>query len=170
MQLVAYERYQGAALTLAGEKIALEVVRHHRLIETYLMDAMGYTWDQVHDEADRLEHAISEEFEDRIARILGNPTHDPHGDPIPTKEGAVAATSRATLFDAAPGRRLRIQRVRDEDPALLKQLAALGLTPQTQLSVSRAPDASGAIQITRADGSQCDVRRDIADHVFVVEI
>jgi DtxR family transcriptional regulator, Mn-dependent transcriptional regulator len=170
MKLVAYERYQGAVLTPAGEKIALEVVRHHRLIETYLMEAMGYSWDQVHDEADRLEHAISEEFEDRIARILGNPTHDPHGDPIPTKDGAVAATSHATLFDATPGRDLRIQRVRDEDPALLKQLAALGLVPQTRICVSRGPDAQGVIQITRADGTRSDVRREITDHVFVVEI
>src|SRR5262245_28979263 len=81
MKLVAYEPYQGAALTPAGEKIALEVIRHHRLIELYLTEAMGYSWDKVHAEADRLEHAISEEFEDKISIMLGNPMVDPHGDP-----------------------------------------------------------------------------------------
>ncbi|MDW8396234.1 MAG: metal-dependent transcriptional regulator, partial [Anaerolineae bacterium] len=87
LNLVEYEPYQGAELTPAGRRVALEVVRHHRLLELYLIEAMGYRWDEVHAEAERLEHAISQEFAERMARILGDPKVDPHGDPIPTREG-----------------------------------------------------------------------------------
>ena len=89
-QLVKYRRHRGVVLTPTGEKIALEIIRHHRLIELYLMEALGYSWDEVHAEADKLEHVISESFEDRIATFLGDPDVDPHGEPIPTKEGYIA--------------------------------------------------------------------------------
>lgn len=167
MKLVAYEPYQGAVLTPAGEKIALEVIRHHRLIELYLTEAMGYSWDRVHAEADRLEHAISEEFEDRISSLLGDPKVDPHGDPIPTKAGEIATSSRATLFDASNGSIVRIERVRDEDPTLLRQVAELGLMPQTVLTVGNHTN-DGAVTVHLSDGESRDVDRQIAQNIFVV--
>jgi len=169
LKLVLYEPYQGATLTPAGEKIALEVIRHHRLIELYLTEAMGYSWDQVHAEADRLEHAISEEFEDRLSILLGHPTVDPHGDPIPTKSGEIAASSRRTLGETAEGVTVRIERIRDEDPALLRTVAELGLMPQTIVTVGpRADDATFTIYL--AAGRLCRVSGEIATSIFVVDV
>ena len=101
--LVRYVPYRGVTLTEAGERIALEVLRHHRLIELYLAEILGYSWDQVHDEADQLEHVISEEFEDRIDAALGYPARDPHGAPIPTKDGQIPGSSEISLWEAANG-------------------------------------------------------------------
>jgi len=169
LKLVFYEPYQGTTLTPAGEKIALEVIRHHRLIELYLTEAMGYSWDQVHAEADRLEHAISEEFEDRISTLLGHPTVDPHGDPIPTKSGEIAISSRRTLGETAEGVTVRIERIRDEDPALLRRVAELGLMPQTVVTVGpRADDA--ALTVYLAPGRPCRVSDEIATSIFVVDV
>ncbi len=167
MKLVAYEPYQGAVLTPSGEKIALEVIRHHRLIELYLTEAMGYSWDQVHAEADKLEHAISEAFEDKISAILGDPKVDPHGDPIPTKDGTVAASSRFTLFDVPAGMTVYIQRVRDEDPALLRAVAELGLLPRTQVTVNTR-NADATLSITTNSNTH-SVGREIAQNIFVAE-
>ena len=97
LKLVEYEPYQGVTLTPAGSKVALEILRHHRLIELYLADVLGYSWDKVHAEAEQLEHVISEEFEEKIDRALGHPTIDPHGDPIPTKEGKIAVLFQTSL-------------------------------------------------------------------------
>lgn len=166
MKLVAYEPYQGATLTPAGEKIALEVIRHHRLIELYLTEAMGYSWDQVHAEADKLEHAISENFVDRISQMLGDPKVDPHGDPIPTKEGTVASSSRMTLREALAGSVVRIERVRDEDAALLRQVAELGLKPQTMITVGA--NEGDQLHVTLPAGDDRAVSHDIAQHIFVV--
>ncbi|PJF48351.1 MAG: metal-dependent transcriptional regulator [Chloroflexi bacterium] len=168
LKLVFYEPYQGATLTPAGEKIALEVIRHHRLIELYLTEAMGYSWDQVHAEADRLEHAISEEFEDRISTLLGHPTVDPHGDPIPTKDGEIAASSRDTLDTSAEGSRVRIERVRDEDPALLRQVADLGLLPQTVITIGSRPDGA-SLTVYLADGQPRCISTRIAQNIFIVD-
>jgi DtxR family Mn-dependent transcriptional regulator len=167
MKLVEYEPYQGAALTLAGEKIALEVIRHHRLIELYLTEAMGYSWDQVHAEADRLEHAISEEFEDKISSILGDPKFDPHGDPIPTKEGLVSASSRAALSDVPSGSTVRIERIRDEDPALLRHVAELGLMPHTVVTVTRANPSDDSLAVVIENGAELVIEAEVAQNVFV---
>ncbi len=180
MNLVEYERYQGVRLTAAGEKIALEVIRHHRLIELYLMEAMGYSWDQVHAEAERLEHAISEEFEERMAQLLGDPKFDPHGNPIPTKDGTIASFSRRRLSQVASGETVRIERIQNEDAALLRRVAALGLMPRTDLTVVRHSAGNGAgavivIVIVKTVASAEDhsrplrLERDIADHIFVYE-
>jgi DtxR family Mn-dependent transcriptional regulator len=166
MKLVAYEPYQGATLTPAGERIALEIVRHHRLIELYLTEAMGYSWDQVHAEADKLEHAISENFVDRISQMLGDPKIDPHGDPIPTKEGTVASSSRMTLREAQAGSMVRIERVRDEDAALLRQVAELGLKPQTVIMVGA--NEGDRLHVTLPAGEDRAVSHEIAQHIFVV--
>ncbi len=167
LKLIDYVPYQGARLTTAGEKIALEVIRHHRLLELYLMQAMGYSWDQVHAEADKLEHAISEEFEDTIARILGNPTTDPHGDPIPSKSGTVADSSRQTLIMAEPDVTLRVQRVRDEDPGLLRRIAELGLRPGVRLQVINRARANAPLRVRLDDGVEFTVETAVAESVFV---
>ena len=128
--LVRHERYHGATLTPSGERIALEVVRHHRLLELYLMEALGLSWDEVHTEAERLEHHLSEELEARIDAALGFPTHDPHGDPIPTADLVLEAHERVLLCDVAEGDQAVVRRVPDSDAELLRYLASLGLMPE----------------------------------------
>jgi DtxR family Mn-dependent transcriptional regulator len=141
-KLVEYERYQGVQLTPAGRRVALEVLRHHRLIELYLAQALGYSWDQVHDEAERLEHHISEEFEDRIDAMLGHPLIDPHGDPIPRRDGSMPAAHPTldSLYEAELRVAMQIARVDDRDPELLRYLSELGLTLGARVEVvSRDP-------------------------------
>lgn len=138
--LVDYQKHQGVVLTEVGEMAALEIVRHHRLIEMYLHEVLGYRWDEVHSEADLLEHYISERFEERIAQALGDPTHDPHGDPIPTRELVLPESTWCLLYDLRPGQQAVIQRVQDEDPMLLRHLAEIGLVPQANfLMVGYSP-------------------------------
>jgi DtxR family transcriptional regulator, Mn-dependent transcriptional regulator len=164
MKLVAYEPYQGATLTQAGEKMALAIVRHHRLIEVYLTEAMGYTWDRVHEEADRLEHAISDEFADKISSLLGDPKIDPHGDPIPSKDGTVAAFSVDTLDLVPVGQTVRVERVRDEDPSVLRLVAQLGLMPGTVILVGQ----QGAEMVVEFEGGlQKSVGQGLAQNIFV---
>ena len=165
-KLVEYERREGATLTPAGRRIALEVVRHHRLIELYLAEELDYPWDEVHAEADKLEHAISESFEDRIAERLGAPATDPHGDPIPTKEGAVAEASRLTLSDLAVGQAAQVTRVRDDDPALLRYLTKLGIGLQTRVIITDRAPFDGPLQVTIGDHS-CALNKGVTDRVFV---
>lgn len=133
LRLISHTPYQVVKLTRAGEKMALEIIRHHRLIELYLVEAMGFSWDSVHDEAERLEHHISEEFEDRIDQLLGHPATCPHGDPIPTRGGTIASTSNETLAQQSAPSQLVIRRVRDEDAELLRHLQTLGMTPGTAI-------------------------------------
>lgn len=130
-----YQKHQGVILTEDGEKIALEILRHHRLLESFLHDILGFPWDEVHDEADKLEHVISEKFEERIATILGNPEHDPHGDPIPRKDLSINKTSMVCLSELRPGQKAIIKRVRDKDPKLLRFLSNLGLIPQAKIEI-----------------------------------
>lgn len=133
--LVEYRKHKGVQLTQAGKRVALEVVRHHRLLEMYLHKKLGFSWDEVHDEADRLEHVISEEFEERIAEALGEPSHDPHGDPIPTRDFKLPDSDAVSLSDLRPGQRGTIQRVRDNDPELLRYLSERGVVPQAEIEV-----------------------------------
>ena len=173
LNLVEYERYQGVMLTNAGQKIALSVVRHHRLIELYLTEAMGFSWDRVHDEADRLEHAISEEFVDKVSDILGNPQRDPHGSPIPSKDGHVAIASHLALSNVPIGHTVQVERVTDENPAVLRTIAELGLLPRVVLKVTGQDAATNTVNITVISrGSslqQYSVQRDLADNIFVTE-
>jgi DtxR family Mn-dependent transcriptional regulator len=131
--LVAYRKHQGVTLTPAGEKAALEVIRHHRLLETYLVTMLGYSWDTVHEEACKLEHVISEEFEARIAAALGNPERDPHGEPIPSPELIMPIAESLPLSALRPPQQAIIAWVRANDPALLRHLDELGLTPGAQV-------------------------------------
>jgi DtxR family Mn-dependent transcriptional regulator len=135
LRLVRHEPYRGVTLTEAGEKVALEVIRHHRLLELYLSRHLGVGLDRVHDEADRLEHVISEDLEDRIALALGQPDLDPHGDPIPTREGSVASRAARLLSEARPGERGLIVRVSDRDDEIVRDLAAAGMLPGAALEV-----------------------------------
>jgi DtxR family Mn-dependent transcriptional regulator len=133
--LLEYKKHKGAALTQDGEKVALETIRHHRLIEMFLQETLGYSWDEVHKEADQLEHVISEDFEERVARFLGNPTHDPHGDPIPSRELKLPPSSGIRLCELRPGDVAKVKRVRDDDPELLRHLSSLGLKPPARVQV-----------------------------------
>jgi DtxR family Mn-dependent transcriptional regulator len=133
--LVTYTKHQGVTLTPEGEKAALEIVRHHRLIELFLHEVLGYSWDEVHEEAERLEHVISEDMERRMAAVLGNPQRDPHGQPIPTHELIMATMLDMPMSELRAGQEAIVQRVNDTDSGLLRYLDSLGLRPQVRLSV-----------------------------------
>jgi DtxR family Mn-dependent transcriptional regulator len=145
--LVSHEPYRGARLTDAGEKLALEVIRHHRLLELYLSEALGMPWDRVHDEAEVLEHAISGELSDLIAEKLGDPTHDPHGDPIPTRDGRIEELATRALADSEPGERVVLTRVSDSDPEMLRYLGERGIEPGTRLEVLGREPFGGPLNV-----------------------
>src|SRR5215212_3067525 len=138
--LIAHEPYRGARLTKAGRRAALRTIRRHRVIESYLTTALGYSWDRVHDEAERLEHAASDELIDRMAAAIGEPSTDPHGSPIPTREGTLEEPPLVPLDEVEAGARVSIRRVGDRDAEQLRYLAELGITPGRRVEVlARAP-------------------------------
>ena len=167
MHLVVYERYQGVTLTEAGEKIALEVIRHHRLVELYLAEALGVPWDQVHDEAEKWEHVLSEDLEDRMDAALGHPTIDPHGAPIPTRDGFVDAIPRLRLIELSPGQAAVIAEVSDHDSDMLRQLGELGLYPATEILVLTRTAAGITL---RSKGEEHLVGSETATHVYVRDV
>jgi DtxR family Mn-dependent transcriptional regulator len=131
--LLDYQKHHGVVLTEQGLKAALQIIRHHRLIEMFLHEALGFSWDEVHEEAERLEHVISKRLEERIAESLGDPTHDPHGDPIPTKDLIIPPSLNIRLSEMRPDQRAVVRRVRDSDPKLLRYLSNLGITPGVEI-------------------------------------
>jgi DtxR family Mn-dependent transcriptional regulator len=136
LDLVEHSPYHGVRLTDAGRRVALEMLRHHRLLETFLVEALGYKWDQVHEEAERLEHVISERFEERIAEAMGHPTHDPHGDPIPSPDLSLpTGDSSVPLQELPVGYRGTLVRVGSQDPDNLNLLRRLGLAPGSTVEV-----------------------------------
>jgi DtxR family Mn-dependent transcriptional regulator len=135
MGLVTHVRYHGVQLTAKGTAIALEVLRHHRLLELYLSESLGLPWDRVHDEAEVLEHVLSEELEELISAKLGDPTHDPHGDPIPTRDGLMPVEPTVSLHALATGDCGRFVRISDSDPEMLRYLAARGIAPGDEFEV-----------------------------------
>ena len=147
MGLVSREPYHGVRLTRAGERLALEVVRHHRLLELYLAEALGMSWDRVHEEAEVLEHAISPELSELIAAKLGNPTHDPHGDPIPTADGEIDEAPTRALSDLEPGAHGVFVRVSDSDPDMLRYLAERGIAPGDRFEVLRREPFEGPLTV-----------------------
>jgi DtxR family transcriptional regulator, Mn-dependent transcriptional regulator len=149
--LLRHARYHGVELTAAGERVALAVVRHHRLLERYLVETLGFGWDEVHEEAERLEHHLSEALAARLDAALGHPTVDPHGDPIPSREGAVAAVAGRRLLDLNPGERAVVARVSDRGPEQLRYLDALGLRPGSPVIVLEALPFEGPIRIGVGD-------------------
>jgi DtxR family transcriptional regulator, Mn-dependent transcriptional regulator len=164
--LVEHERYHGASLTLAGERVALEVVRHHRLLELYLMEALGLGWDEVHAEADRLEHHLSEEVEARIDAALGFPKRDPHGDPIPSAELELAIDPARTLGDLMRGDEAVILCVPDSDPALLRYLAELGLFPERHVVIVERAPFGGPLTV-EVEGARHAIAIELADRIAV---
>ncbi len=146
--LVIHEPYQGARLTDDGERAALEVIRHHRLLESFLSETLGYSWDEVHAEAHRLEHAISEEMEERMAAFLGQPPRDPHGSPIPQRDGTMAMTDDLRLTELPLGQTARVQRVSDHDPALLRYLVRVGLTLDAPIAVTARDPFDGPLHMS----------------------
>ncbi len=168
LQLIEHNRYQGVELTDAGERIALEVIRHHRLLELYLVEALGVPWDRVDAEADLLEHVLSEDVEERIAAALGNPTRDPHGDPIPSLDLSVENGARLSLADVPTGAHARVLRVPDRDPRLLRYLGEIGLVPETVVTVVRREPMDGPIHIQLGELRTTSViGRDIAESISV---
>jgi DtxR family Mn-dependent transcriptional regulator len=159
--LVEHRPYHGAELTEAGERVALEVIRHHRLIEAYLAEALGMPWDRVHNEAEVLEHYISEELEERMASALGDPSHDPHGDPIPDRRLDVELEEAdAPLGELEPGERATFSRVSDSDPEMLRYLDQRDIRPGVELEVTAREPFDGPLTV-RCQG---------ADHVLGGEL
>lgn len=168
LKLLDHESYKGATLTSSGKKIALEVLRHHRLLELYLKEIMGYSWDEVHDEAEKLEHHISEQFEDRIAELLNHPTHDPHGDPIPTKDGVVPDMAKISISEAMPDMEYIIGRVKDQDPELLRYLEKKGIIPGVKITIIEKDPFNGPVKIFIEDREEV-IGNNIANEIYLVE-
>jgi DtxR family Mn-dependent transcriptional regulator len=166
MGLVIHSPYRGIELTPAGRAVALEVVRHHRLIELYLAEFLDMPWEMVHDEAERLEHVISEELESRMAAKLGQPGFDPHGDPIPSIEGALPEVALVPLWDTHPGATARVGRVSDRDPGLLAFLASIGLVPGAEVQVTATSPYSGT-QTILVEGRSHVIGADLARAIRV---
>jgi DtxR family transcriptional regulator, Mn-dependent transcriptional regulator len=162
--LVERLAYRGVALTGAGRRGALEVLRHHRLLERYLVDRLGLSLDEVHAEAELLEHALSEELEARIDAELGFPTHDPHGDPIPDRNLRVVRGDDRTLLDLEPGTRASISRVPDGDSALLRYLGELGIVPGSDLELVDHAPFGGPVTV-RTERGEHAISRELADRI-----
>lgn len=145
--LAEYEPYSGVRLTAAGEKLAALVLRRHRLVELFLVQVMGMSWAEVHDEAEQLEHVVSERLIERIDEMLGRPTHDPHGDPIPTPEGRIQADHLENLLTCPVGTPLRVTRIADQDPAFLRFIESNHLKPGQAIEVERRDAAADAVQV-----------------------
>jgi len=168
LNLIEHKSYKGAKLTEAGRKIALEILRHHRLLELYLKEIMGYGWDEVHEEAEKLEHHISEQFEDKIAELLNHPTHDPHGDPIPTKDGVVPEMASLPLAEAELEHPYIIGRVKDQDQELLRYLEKIGVIPGVKIKILEKAPVDGPIRVYLEDEEKT-VGFNIAEQIYLVE-
>jgi DtxR family transcriptional regulator, Mn-dependent transcriptional regulator len=165
--LVEHKPYYGARLTPAGERIALELIRHHRLLESYLHQALGYALEDVHREAEKLEHHISEEFEARISELLGHPTHDPHGDPIPTLEGKLPEFATRAMLDVGENEEVCLGRVSEKDPDFLRLVVSLGLIPGARVKVICVAKASGTITLEVAGAVQHTLSLEAARKLWV---
>jgi DtxR family Mn-dependent transcriptional regulator len=145
--LAEYEPYSGVRLTAAGEKLAGLVLRRHRLVELFLVQVMGMSWAEVHDEAEQLEHAVSERLIERIDEMLGRPTHDPHGDPIPTPEGTIAPRHLESLLTCPTGAPLQVVRIADQDPAFLRFIEDNNLKPGQTIEVEARDPAADSVKV-----------------------
>jgi DtxR family Mn-dependent transcriptional regulator len=166
MGLLHYARYGGVSLTPRGRKIALEIVRHHRLWELYLYRRLGVPLDRVDGEAERLEHVLSDDMEDLLAQALGDPTHDPHGDPIPTKSGALAPVKGTALADLPAGKSAAVTRVSDRDTEKLRYLVSLGIVPGAKITVEERAPFGGPITV-RVGTSRHAIDPELAQGVVV---
>lgn len=167
MGLAAHESYRGALLTERGERVALEVIRHHRLLESYLAEVLGMPWDRVHDEAEVLEHYISEELEQRIAEALGDPERDPHGDPIPNAQLDLATDDTVSLSELEPGAVVSFVRVSDSDPEMLRYLDERGIRPGAELYLTSRDPFDGPLHVI-VEGSEYVLGERLAGAIRVV--
>src|ERR687895_1270235 len=167
MGLVEYERYRGASLTQRGREEALRLVRRHRLIETFLVEHLGYSWQEVHEEAERLEHAVSDGFTERLAEFLGHPGHDPHGGPIPAADGSLAPDASFPLSEAVAGQRVRIAKVSDEDASVLDHLGDRKLVPGRIVGVREVRDLDGVVTVEDEDGESHALGESLARSISV---
>ena len=166
MNLVDYNSYKGVKLTESGKKIALQIIRFHRLLETYLHEKLNFSLDKVHDEACRLEHFISEEFVEKITEQLGDPKFDPHGHPIPAKDGALKQVNEIPLSELDSGSRYEISRLSDDDPKLLAYLEEMGLLPGTKLTLVEKEPFYGPIKI-KYKGNEKIIGNEVAKNIFI---
>lgn len=167
--LVEHAPYRGVRLTDVGVREALKVLRRHRIIETYLCERLGFAWEDVHEEAERLEHAASDTLVERMAASLKFPSHDPHGAPIPTSAGEIETIEFSTLADTLPGASVRVRAVRDENPERLRSIEAAGLTPGTTVRVEENARTEEIVSVTMADQDGVyAVRRELAALIYVV--
>ena len=166
LDFLTYEAYEGATLTDPGRTVALEVIRHHRLLELYLKEVMGFSWDEIHEEAEILEHHISERFEDRIEEMLGNPERDPHGHPIPARDGTVDELPTRSLADLTDGDAASIDHIADEDGELLDLLEQRGLLPGAAVEVVDTRPIDGLL-VVAVDGAEQLIGRPVAQKVVV---
>ncbi len=167
MGFVDYEPYYGASLTESGRREALRLVRRHRLIETFLLEHLGYSWQEVHEEAERLEHAVSDGFTERLAEFLGHPGRDPHGGLIPAADGSLVPDDSFPLGEAAAGQWVRIAKVSDEDASVLDHLGDRGLLPGRLLSVREVRALDGVVTVEDEDGGSHALGEPLARAVFV---
>jgi len=167
MGFVEYERYRRVALTERGRDQALRLVRRHRLIETFLLDQLGYSWEDVHEEAERLEHAASDRFAEGLAELLGHPNQDPHGDPIPAADGTLKADDSFPLSSTKADQRVRIYRVGDEEAEKLAYLQAHGLVPGRLLKVREVRALDGVITVEDEDDEARSIGSRLAGSIFV---
>ncbi|MFN2595397.1 MAG: metal-dependent transcriptional regulator [Actinomycetota bacterium] len=166
--LVSHSPYRGAELTPAGRAVALEVIRHHRLIETYLATALDVPWDRVHEEAEVLEHVLSEQLEERIAAHLGDPVADPHGHPIPRRDGQLPDASDSRLWDIAVGSTATVTRVPDSDAETLRYLDSSGIRPGVQVRIEELGPVDGPLLVRPVDGEdRCALSRVLAESIWV---
>lgn len=165
--LVDHTKYGAMSLTDEGRAHAVAMVRRHRLIETFLVEVLGYRWDQVHEEADHLEHAVSDFMVERIAEHLGHPERDPHGDPIPNPDGSVAAVEAVTLTDLGTGRRSTVERIADDDPELLQFFAEREIGLGTVVETKAGAPYSGGIEVIISDDNVLTLGRAATDAVWV---
>jgi DtxR family transcriptional regulator, Mn-dependent transcriptional regulator len=168
-KLLTHKRYQGVKLTQAGQKIALEVIRHHRLIELYLAEALGVPWDRVHEEAEKWEHVLSEDLEDRMDAALGYPTRDPHGSPIPSRDGTMIELDSIPLADMKPGQHGVVAEVSDHDPTLLRYIGEMGLYPSAKVKVVAVEPFSGPITLEVEEASRV-LGAEAAQYVFITVV
>lgn len=164
--MLRYKKYQGASLTKAGREAAVETTRRHRLWEVFLIEHLNFKWDQVHELAHQLEHINSEELIDRLDDFLGNPTHDPHGDPIPAKDGTIVQRDLVAISGMQPEETGVVARVSDEYPELLRYASSLGLRIKTQIAVLDRISFDGSVRL-KADGKESVISEKLADSVFV---
>lgn len=167
---LAYERYSGVRLTDPGRRLALHVLRRHRLIELFLVDVLGLDWSEVHEEAERLEHAMSDKLIDRIDALLDYPSSDPHGDPIPDADGALRSTQLISLAECPPGHSFRVARVSDQDQAFLRFVERQGLKPGTRVAVIERDPLADAVTVRPENNPETTFGREAAAKLWVLPV